>query len=277
MISNDLTSHITRTHCSIDDYKAQFPTAAIRSKAYLNSQAERMRGEKNIAYQHQGKYSPFSQKYLHGKDPTIHQRVLKTRTENCNDTTKVEYYLKRGLSEEAAQKELSKRQTTFSLEKCINKFGLEKGTEVWKTRQEKWLKTLNDKPLEERMIINQKKMNPDYCISKAEKELVEKLEEQSFSVKTQQTLSDAHWIYDIVVNNKIIEYHGDYWHCNPQKYDQNYYHKKLKMTAKTKWQLDDAKRQHAISKGYQYLVIWETDYKQNPQHVINECVCFLKK
>ena len=24
--------------------------------------------------------------------------------------------------------------------------------------------------------------------------------------------------------NVFIECYGDYWHCNPQKYDENYYH-----------------------------------------------------
>ena len=29
--------------------------------------------------------------------------------------------------------------------------------------------------------------------------------------------------------NLIIEYFGDYWHCNPLKYDANYFNQKLKL------------------------------------------------
>lgn len=277
LVANDLTSHITRTHCTIDEYKKNFPNAAIRSEKYLCEQSQRIRGDKNPGYQHGGKYSPFSEKYIHGKDKTIHLRVAKTRDENSNNTTKIDYYLKRGLSLEEAQQALAERQTTFSLKKCIKKFGQNKGEQVWKARQEKWQNTLNSKPLEERISINQKKINPDYCISKAEKDIVSKLMSHKYDVKTQQSLADANWIYDIVVGNKIIEYHGDYWHCNPHKYDENYYNKKLKMFAKTKWELDQIKKEHAIAKGYEYFVIWEQDYKQDPQKVINECVCFLMK
>jgi hypothetical protein len=32
--------------------------------------------------------------------------------------------------------------------------------------------------------------------------------------------------------NKAIEYNGDYWHCNPNKYEADYFHKKSKLTAK---------------------------------------------
>jgi hypothetical protein len=30
----------------------------------------------------------------------------------------------------------------------------------------------------------------------------------------------------------VIEYFGDYWHCNPKKYTPDFYTNQLKMTAK---------------------------------------------
>ena len=105
MKSNDLTSHITRTHCSIDEYKVQFPNTPIRSEKYLQEQSERIKGCKNPAYQHGGKYSPFSDKFIHGKDPLIHTKISTIRKQNKNETTSIDYYLKRGLSlTEAKQK-----------------------------------------------------------------------------------------------------------------------------------------------------------------------------
>ena len=86
--------------------------------------------------------------------------VIKIATNNCNNfskkvkgdksyniirTTNVEYYLNKGYNLEESKKMLSKRQSTFSLEKCINKLGFEKGYKRWLIRQTKWLKSLDGK------------------------------------------------------------------------------------------------------------------------------------
>ena len=61
----------------------------------------------------------------------------------------VKYWTKKGYSEAEAKKIISKSQCTFSLQKCVEKHGKEKGTAVWQNRQQKWLKSLLDKPEEE--------------------------------------------------------------------------------------------------------------------------------
>ncbi len=59
----------------------------------------------------------------------------------------------------------------------------------------------------------------------------------------------------------VIEFNGDYWHCNPLKYDSNFFHHIKKMTAYDIW-CQDAKRLETISSfGYTILVIWENEYK----------------
>lgn len=60
---------------------------------------------------------------------------------------------------EKAEKLLSERQATFSLEICINKYGKEKGKSIWKGRQEKWINTLSNKPQEEINRINSLKIH----------------------------------------------------------------------------------------------------------------------
>jgi len=67
------------------------------------------------------------------------------------------YWIKKGYSEEDAKKQLSKSQTTFSLQICIDKYGIEEGTKVFNKRQEKWQETLNSKPQEEIDRINKSK------------------------------------------------------------------------------------------------------------------------
>jgi hypothetical protein len=42
-------------------------------------------------------------------------------------------------------------------------------------------------------------------------------------------------------NNVIIEYNGDYWHCNPSKYKEDFYNDRINMTSKEKWEKDKQK------------------------------------
>jgi hypothetical protein len=44
------------------------------------------------------------------------------------------------MNEEEAKKALSERQTTFTLAKCILKYGEETGKQRWSDRQAKWMK-----------------------------------------------------------------------------------------------------------------------------------------
>lgn len=54
----------------------------------------------------------------------------------------IEYWLEKGFNEEESKKRLSERQSTFSLKKCIEKHGEEKGSIIWKDRQIKWKNSL---------------------------------------------------------------------------------------------------------------------------------------
>lgn len=52
--------------------------------------------------------------------------------------TKIEYYLNQGMSHKEAELALSERQTTFSKEICIEKYGNVKGLSTWQNRQDNW-------------------------------------------------------------------------------------------------------------------------------------------
>lgn len=100
------------------------------------NECERVKGDKNPAYQHGGRLSPFSKNFLKGNcvGETV-TKAQKTRTSNNNDATRLEYYTSRGMSEEDARVALSQRQTTFSKEKCIQRYGEVEGLKVWERRQ----------------------------------------------------------------------------------------------------------------------------------------------
>jgi len=71
--------------------------------------------------------------------------------------TQIEYYTQKGYSIEEAKKIISDRQRTFTLEKCIAKYGEQEGRKRWKDRQNKWMESLNKKTLEEKQQINKRK------------------------------------------------------------------------------------------------------------------------
>ena len=75
----------------------------------------------------------------------------------------------------------------------------------------------------------------------------------------------------------VIEINGDYWHCNPQKYNEDYEHKLRKMTAKEIWEYDSNKNNVIINEfGYTLDVIWESDIRKNKSIVIFDLVKKIK-
>ena len=129
----------------LKDYIIQYNCTKeeIFFKDYLNKISENVSGEKNVWYNHNGKYSPFSK---NNSNITEEQRLesikkaVKNRDNSCNNTH-LEYWLKKCNGDEKLAKEcLRNRQSTFSLKKCIEKYGEEVGLKRFNERQEKWLK-----------------------------------------------------------------------------------------------------------------------------------------
>jgi hypothetical protein len=88
---------------------------------------------------------------------------------------------------------------------------------------------------------------------------------------------DRYYFYDYVIpdKRKIIEFNGDYWHANPKLYESHWQHPVSKKYAREIWMEDAKKIDIAINKGYNLFVVWETDYKKNPNEIIKQCVEFL--
>lgn len=59
---------------------------------------------------------------------------------------RVEYWKSKGFSEEESKLKIKERQSTFSKEICIQKYGLDKGIEVFNDRQRKWIDSLLKNP-----------------------------------------------------------------------------------------------------------------------------------
>jgi G:T-mismatch repair DNA endonuclease (very short patch repair protein) len=223
----------------------------------------------------------------------IHYKTFKKFKENpkkyaSKQPTKIEYYLKMGYSDEDAKNLLSERQKTFSLDICIQKHGKEKGRKIWEDRQKKWLDNLNSKSEEEKIEINRKKLFNNSGYSKISQNLFWsiyefykknniKFEELNSEVIRYDKKNKKHYRYDYVdfTLKKCIEFNGDYWHCNPSKYNENYIHTIMNKSAKEIWDNDEKKIRWMNEHSYQVLTIWESEYRKNPEQTLEKCLNFL--
>jgi hypothetical protein len=128
----------------------------------------------------------------------------KTRTKeewqkNCN--TSVAYWTERGYSEEEAKQIISKRQATFSLDVCIEKYGAIEGLNIWKNRQHKWQESLNSRD-EEKI----KKTNA----SKAR-----------FKLENYETLDDAINHINSIKVNKVVKTLEEYKEVIKREMEEN--------------------------------------------------------
>jgi hypothetical protein len=110
-----------------------------------------------------------------------------------------------------------------------------------------------------------------YIRSKAEDAIINVLNDMDIDVIPNYRVETK--IFDIYIPkfNLLVEYNGDYWHCNPNKYDKNYIHTKKNKTALEIWEYDSNKLDLAKINGYHCEVIWESDYKKNKK-IINDLI-----
>ena len=178
-----------------------------------------------------------------------------------------EYWMIRGYAEEEAKqiiKENSKLKHTFTLNKCINKYGEEEGKKIFEERQIKWQKSLHNKLKNNTTNGKTQSLFANSIIN---------ILQDFFEGEKEYLLGK--YSYDYRFQNKIIEFNGDYWHANPNIYDKNFVNKTTKLTASQIWDNDLKKKEYAESCGYKLLIIWEKDYKDDVSDTINKCMNFL--
>jgi hypothetical protein len=290
------------------DYKLEFPGMPLMAQKdkesiittgdahHMKKEEHRKRaseawtGENNCNHssktteQQRKELSPFSkEKYLKegiSEEDALKEvsKFAKEAIKNRISDTNIQYYLNLGQSNEEATESLANRQRTFSLEKCIEKFGEINGFDKWKKRQDKWkLKVFNDfqyigggkSKISKKLIGEIEMIFPEILHDKQEKFIRTKFD--GFKYQT--------FKYDVCLKDKkkIIEFNGDFWHCNPsiKIYHPDYYHKIKKMTAQEIWDYDQLKKETAELYEYQILHIWESDYRKHPKETLQKCVDFL--
>jgi len=86
------------------------------------------------------------------------------------------------------------------------------------------------------------------------------------------------YFYDFVISNlKIcIEFNGDFWHVNPKYYngdDKNIIHKNK--YNKEIWEEDKNKINAIKKRGFEVIIVWESDYRQYKDIIINNLIKFI--
>lgn len=314
--SNCLFNDIKRHHkMSLDEYCEKFGLSRsdLFSKKYSQEKRDTTtkairegkisgwkRGDQNPARRPEvrlGRMSPFSMNYHKYDELTDDEKrarikeylafAQRQRDANHNNTTTLDYYTSRGYSNQEAKEMLRKRQQTFSLKKCIEKYGVEQGTARWEARQKKWLDTLNRKSAKEKNRINRLKLKGmRIANSKTYSDMSQKLFDRVFDLvkdnfktiqyatrakgicqinelgnleRTIRTDDHSHcYLVDFFVedNGKIIEFDGDFWH-----------QKRLKR--------DKVRDEYMKNMGYKVLRVSDTEYEKDPNSVVKRCVKFL--
>lgn len=160
--ASELGTHITKFHkLDSEEFRKQYNMPVLKSKV----QCDRVKGSANPGYQHGGKLSVFSKNFLYAdedKTKAAFEKAKQSREENSGYVLTIDYWLKKtngNLEEAQILFDEEKKRHTFTLEKCIEKYGKEEGYNKWKERQDKWQNTLKSKSAEEIEEINRKKSN----------------------------------------------------------------------------------------------------------------------
>lgn len=285
-----------RNKCNLEYWINKYPEKSLEEvmelhnnhyQSWLSHQEGWGKGEKNHNHRNNAsleqrcQMSPRNIAFYERKYPELsHEEHIKLRQEfitknniaikNTIKQTNIEYYLNQGMNEEEASIALHNRQATFSLYKCIEKYGEEKGLEIFNNRQKIWNKKLQ-KCFKKGKYVQSPIANELFSFIKNKLNITEDIEEKYiFNEKLHKG-----YLFDFCLNNKLIEFNGDYWHANPLFYGPMSFIKGKNKKAKDIWEYDNIKINTAKYQGYDVLVIWENEYKTNKEETINKCIDFL--
>lgn len=260
----DLAKHIGVFHkMPVEEYKIKYNVIHIRNDSYLKQQSERIKGNKNPGYQHNGKFSKLSKNYIHGfsqkEKENISKKIGESNSNNDKRSNCLSYWLKKTGGDELLAKELlSEKQATFSKEKCILKYGKEKGIKVWEERQRKWnssyKKTNYSKISQTLFKLIYKKIKKDF-------------KEIFFATKGKKHINNEYVLENglkpdflILDIKKIIEFDGDYWHGEKRGNKERDLQRDIKIK----------------NLGFDIFHVKEKDYKKDPKGTLEKCLNFLK-
>ena len=141
---------------SLDKFKSVFVDAETKYKQYCKCKTKTMREilNNNPTLADTGSIVFFERKY---KDPEIALEKYNEYHKNKPTLARLSYWTERGFTDEQAKEKVTERQSTFSLEKCIKKYGEVEGKKRWDERQCKWRESLGNRGYSEIVLSNFKR------------------------------------------------------------------------------------------------------------------------
>lgn len=295
--------HLKSHGMTSDDYKKLYPGEPLytetdiknvmvnsgkhmKTEKYKKMFSEKIMGDKNpnhksnTTLEERKSRSPFSKDFIKYSSIEEKNDFVKEVCDKKTYTTRLDYWINKGFNEEDAEQKLKERQTTFTLEKCIEKYGEEKGKEIYNNRQQRWQKSLLENGnlkcgysgISQELFYdilkyyNFKNMKDVYFATKNQEYFICKGKEEFFQ-------------YDFVdlPNKKIIEYNGDEYHANPNLFEATDYPHPFRktITAQEIWDKDERKLKVAEEEGFEILTIWDSEYRHRKDYILGECKNFL--
>lgn len=213
-----------------------------------------------------------------------HQQMKNENLPYCNGK-QIQYYVNKGFSVDASKELLRASQSTFSLEKCIMKYGEVDGLAIFKNRQIKWQTTLNNLPEDIKNKIKESRM---VAWGKASKEslsyflpLYKRLRKigisrddiylgisgsKEFRINGDRGIR----LYDFCILSKkiIIEYHSTSWHSKTEE-DSKIKKNPLGNSHEYSYNNDCYKKNLAINNGFDIIELWSDEIDINYSKIEN--------
>lgn len=158
----------------------------------------------------------------------------------------------------------------------------EKQSLNWKNKSKEEIKIIMDK------VYKTKKENNSWGASKASQVffwelynlLPENLKEHCYFHELNKEFYTCNAFIDFKVGNCIIEFNGDKWHANPEKYgpkDRPRPYKINNLMAEEIWTLDEERAMGLEKEVYTLYVVWASHCKLNKEEELQNCLDFILK
>lgn len=189
------------------------------------------------------------------------------------------YWINKGYTYTESKEILSKRSDTASINYFISKYGETDGTRVYNEKCDYRKKNytlagfIKRHGVDQGTILWNKKFKCRYNSKKAT-EFFDKLSilftgykiytagNENGEYGVLNTTLNKYYYYDFVIPELLlcVEYHGNYWHCNPLLYESTFLHPQSNLPASEIWKNDQIKQEYLLSaRGITTIVVWESD------------------
>lgn len=270
---NNLKKHLEVEHkLTTKEYRCKYPgnrTMTGHSKRtveywmYREGYSYKQSKEAVKSFQSLGKKNYIEKKVKTGLTKEEAQKLWNEKQAKCSPRT-LKHYIGKGLTEDQARDKQSKIQSKFSA--LSSKFSGHKHTAESKEKISNACKQMALETGHNIMARRFRSKSKNGIRSNIETECFNEL--KKIFPKLTANKEIGKYVVDMVLENIAIEFYGDFWHRNPKMYlaEDNFYGK----TSKDIWEYDRKRVYYLTQQGYETLIIWEVDWKNNKDRVIKK-------